>query len=131
MKLKSSRNIFDSLEFHYRINKICGYLFFSIRKDESEKFRVETTFYDVIVFITSFCITCYALALILVVPFNTTSRSIIIEISTFLYLKTVVLHPVFSIINNFYHRYGMFNIIQNLQWIDIKVRIELYLLAYL
>lgn len=53
MKLKPSSNIFDSLKFYYQVNKFVGYLFFSIRKDESEKFHVETTIYDVIIFITT------------------------------------------------------------------------------
>lgn len=125
MTLKSSIHIFDSFKFCYRVNKLSGYLFFSIRKD-SGRFYSTTTPWDVILFITSLTIKSYSLAIIFKLPLIISSRSIMIQIGIFMYLKAVVFHPMILILMNFYNRHEMFKIIKNLEWIDEKVRNGLF-----
>lgn len=121
MRSKKSNNIFDSFKFCYHVNKLSGYLFFSIRKDEPGKFY-SSTLCDVMFFIASFIFTFYPFILVWRLPLILSSRSVILGIGTYLNLKTTILHPLILISMNFFNRHDMFEVLQNLNWMDEKVR---------
>lgn len=115
-----SNSIFDSCKFIYRLNKLSGFLFFTIRNG-SEGFYSVTTAWDVAIFLISLSAASCAIKDASKAPFTVNSRSIILDIGSYVNQKTSILHPVILIIMNFYYRHDIFKILHNLHWIDRKV----------
>lgn len=119
--MKITKNIFDSFKFLYYTNKFCGYLFFTIIKDDSGKYYSTTTFYNVIFFMLNIILSVIAVIATLKFPIEFSSRSIIINLGVFINQRTVILRPLAIILINFWKRNDMFKIILNMHLIDEKV----------
>lgn len=115
-----SNSIFDSFKFIYHLNKLSGFLFFTTRTG-SEGFYSVTTAWDIAIFLISLSAASCAIKEAFKAPFLVNSRSIILDIGSYVNGKTSILHPAILIIINFYHRHDIFQILHNLHWIDAKV----------
>lgn len=126
MKLFRSTNIFESFKFQLICNKFSGYLFFTV-SEQSKKFSSKMTAWDVFILFTSLVFASASCVTVLKSPLVMSSRSIIIGIADFFFSKFVVLHPIITIMLNFYFRHEWFHILNILHRIDRKVKLILCL----
>lgn len=117
-----SFSVFESFKFSIKCNKICGYLFFTLKSDASEKITSSTTLWDLMIFLLSLTFTITSVVSVWEIPVTTSSRSVIINIGLFLVFKFATLHPLIMVLLNFYFRHDWFEILNAFHWIDEKVR---------
>ena len=120
MKYLKSENIFDSFKIFYYLNKFSGYLFFTIRRDKIGNYFSITTVLDIVIFFTSFIFAILSYSAVVTTPFNTSSRSIILDIGVFVIPIILVLFLILIIPISFCHRSDQFQILKNYHFIDKK-----------
>lgn len=121
MKLCRSKNVFDSFKFILLCNKLSGYLFFTVDPRRFNKFSSRTALLDCVIFAVSLLLTSSSFIAASATPVNLSMRSTIMEIGDFLFSRFIVLHPIITILLNFYFRHEWFKILDVLHRIDIKV----------
>lgn len=127
MKFFKSNNIFDSFKFYYYLNKLSGYLFFTIKKDKHGSYSSSTTMLDISALAISLAFCLFVCAEMIGVPFKPSSRSVILDLGIFILTKLVAFDCVVIVLFNFLHRHKTFQILKNCHWIDGKVKTKLFI----
>lgn len=121
MQLLTAKNVFESFKFLYNLNKLCGYLFFTISKDRLGKYSSKTTAKDFLLFAASIAFSIYGIYRFIGSPVIGQADAIIIYIGLFLISKLMIIQPLFNVLHNFIKRKKMFQILYNFNFIDEKV----------
>lgn len=121
LNIFGTKNIFDTFKVCLFCNKLCGYVYFTVKTDVHESFSSTTSALDIAVFVASLTFACYLLFLVLQAPLILSSTSIIMELGLFLFAKFVAINKIIIILLNFYQRQEWFQIFNNFNWIDTKV----------
>ena len=121
MKFLSSSGLFESMSFSYKLNKLGGYICYSVHQDRFGDVVSTTTILDFIIFSINLLFSCLAFLSQSSLPMTSTSGSLILDIGILLISKLLILHPILLILMNFINRHDCFKLIKNLNWIDAQV----------
>ncbi|KAG5685017.1 hypothetical protein PVAND_014220 [Polypedilum vanderplanki] len=116
-----AENIFDVMHFCSKFSKILNFNFVTFEKFQKNKYRARTTFCDVLRLIIGILLSSIMLIIVSERALELSSRSIIFEISTFMFTRIVVLNVIFVMLQIFFYRHEYFNILNNIQKIDKKL----------
>lgn len=117
----NSQNIFESFRFCYFLNKFSGNLFFTIEKDSRGNFYSSTSAWDFFIF---FCSASFAFYNFLKVSESSqiiSNSSVIVELAVRFNDKIVYFKFFLTILWSFVFRHNIYEILANLNWIDLKV----------
>lgn len=115
-----SKNIFESFRYCYYVNKLSGYMFFSIKKT-SESYKFSSTKFDFFVFVSSLVLSLWSFYETLEISSVYFSKSVVLKLGFLLSAKLAALHSLILIFCNFINRKHLFKIIENFDWMDQKV----------
>lgn len=124
MQLLASKSVFESCRFLFNLNKICGYLFFTISKDKFGRYSSETTAKDYLLLLASLSFSIYGIFKFIDNPVIGKADAIVIYFGLFLISKLMIVQPLFNVLHNFLTRKKMFKILSNFHWIDKQVSLK-------
>jgi hypothetical protein len=120
MKFFKFNSVFQTFKVPYFFNKFYGVLFFTIKRKPDGKFYAKTTFWDFLLFLFSFILTFREFLKFFKAPFKT-SKSIVIDMMVKLDTFQSVFRTPLTVVFNFYSKQFMWKIVENLNFIDVKV----------
>ena len=122
MELTKAENVFEVNKITYYFSKIINFHFLTIEKIKYGKYRVYTSKWDIVRFFISMSFYIWYFLDSFKTPLSITERSIIFDIGNMLNGKLQMLHPAISMVQIFCFRKEYFKIIENIHWIDRKVK---------
>jgi hypothetical protein len=117
-----TKNVFESSIFCYIFCKLSNLLFITIKRDSSGRYYAETTRLDKIRFFFGLLIGIWYNLYFTETDKVESNRAIIFEIAIFLSSKFHFSAQFMIMVGTFLYRNEYFDIVQNLHWIDTKVR---------
>jgi hypothetical protein len=124
MKLFNPTNVFEASRLYFLINKLNGFLFFTVVKDPSGGFACKTSKLDMALFVSSLAFFTWAFADVLSMEELFRPRSVVITIGIWMNLKIIMTQSIVLVLLNFHHRKIFYRIFKNLWWIDEKVELQ-------
>lgn len=125
MKLFEARNVFETNKFCYFYSKLINFVFVTISKEsEGEKYKSQTTKWDILRFIIGFPFFIYIFYDTLLTKFQQEKRSLIFEIILSLNGKLQTINGSIVILHVFIYRNEYFKIFESLHTIDCQVRVN-------
>jgi hypothetical protein len=121
MKLFNPTNVFEASKFYFLINKLIGFLFFTVVKVPSGGFACKTSKLDMTVFVSSLVFFTWAFADSFFLEPLVISPSVIVTIGIWINLKLTMSQSIVFVLLNFHHRKRFYQVFKNFWWIDRKV----------